>query len=154
MSEQPEASSKPAEPKLCKMGCGFFGSNVTGDCCSTCWALIKPKDDATTKNTKEESGDASGKAEAKFGEKSQDDSAETAVPPALGTVKSKSTANGDVTAAADHPSPAKKKKKKAMYKSMMAGMLEGSSKSRDVEKEKEKLKEVTGGGHFQKIDKI
>mmetsp|Transcript_8346 Transcript_8346/g.17423 ORF Transcript_8346/g.17423 Transcript_8346/m.17423 type:complete len:120 (-) Transcript_8346:322-681(-) len=52
-------------------------------------------------------------------------------------------------------SPAKKKKKKkTSYKSMMAGMMEGNSASRDLEKEKEKLREVTGGGHFSKIEKI
>jgi len=50
--------------------------------------------------------------------------------------------------------PAKKKKKKATYKSMMAGMQGGNSASRDVEKEKEILKKMTGGGQFQKIDKI
>ena len=50
------------------------------------------------------------------------------------------------------PAPATKKKKKTSYKSMMAGMLE--EKSRDIEKEKEKLRALTGGGNFQKIDKI
>ena len=51
-------------------------------------------------------------------------------------------------------SPAKKKKKKG-YKNLMAGMLEGTSATRDIDKEKEKqIKKVTGGGAFQKIDKI
>lgn len=51
-------------------------------------------------------------------------------------------------------SPAKKKKKKKIsYKSMMANMLEGTG-TKDVEKEKEKLRDVTGGGHFKKIDRI
>lgn len=37
----------------------------------------------------------------------------------------------------------------------MAGMLEGTSATRDIDKEKEKqIKKVTGGGAFQKIDKI
>jgi hypothetical protein len=54
----------------------------------------------------------------------------------------------------DTPSPAKKKKKKTPYKNMMAAMLEGNLASRDIEKEKQKLTEVTGGGAFQKIDKI
>ncbi len=38
---------------------------------------------------------------------------------------------------------------------MMAGMLKGDGKSAaDVEKDKEALKKVTGGGSFSKIDKI
>ena len=48
--------------------------------------------------------------------------------------------------------PKKKKKKKASYKNMMAGMMQGGPK--DIEKQKEKLREVTGGGTFTKIDKI
>jgi hypothetical protein len=48
--------------------------------------------------------------------------------------------------------PKKKKKKKASYKNMMAGMLQGGPK--DIEKQKEKLREVTGGGTFTKIEKI
>jgi predicted ATP-grasp superfamily ATP-dependent carboligase len=45
-----------------------------------------------------------------------------------------------------------KKKKKASYKSMMAGMMTSSQK--DIEKEKELLRKVTGGGAFSKIEKI
>jgi hypothetical protein len=47
----------------------------------------------------------------------------------------------------------KKKKKKASYKSLMASMTQGN-KNIDIEKEKEKLRNVTGGGTFSKIDKI
>ena len=50
--------------------------------------------------------------------------------------------------------PKKKKKKKASYKALMAGVLQSSSPSRDVEKEKEGLRKVTGGGAFVKVDKI
>lgn len=46
-----------------------------------------------------------------------------------------------------------KKKKKASYKDLMSGMM-NSSGSRDVQKEKESLRKVTGGGQFSKIDKI
>lgn len=49
--------------------------------------------------------------------------------------------------------PIKKKKKKGGYKNMLAGMMEGSG-TRDIEKEKEKIASVTGGGQFSKIDKI
>jgi len=48
--------------------------------------------------------------------------------------------------------PKKKKKKKTGYKNLMAGMMEGGPK--DIEKQKEKLREVTGGGTFTKIEKI
>ena len=47
----------------------------------------------------------------------------------------------------------KKKSKKTSYKAMMAGIVK-SSPERDVEKEKEALRKVTGGGAFSKIDKI
>lgn len=50
------------------------------------------------------------------------------------------------------PSP-KKKKKKPSYKNLMKGMTTCSSE-RDVEKDKESLRQVTGGGTFSKIDKI
>merc|ERR1712095_59399 len=51
-------------------------------------------------------------------------------------------------------SPTKKKKKKKVgYKSMMAGMMEGSGQ-RDASKEKESIQKVTGGGSFAKVDKI
>jgi len=48
--------------------------------------------------------------------------------------------------------PKKKKKKKTGYKNLMAGMMEGGPK--DIEKQKEKLREVTGGGTFTKIENI
>lgn len=56
--------------------------------------------------------------------------------------------------AGPEPAPVvKKKKKKTSYKAMMAGMMK-TSPERDVEKEKESLRKVTGGGSFSKIDKI
>lgn len=52
------------------------------------------------------------------------------------------------------PAPAsKKKKKKPSYKNLMMGMTK-CSPERDVEKDKESLRKVTGGGAFSKIDKI
>jgi hypothetical protein len=52
------------------------------------------------------------------------------------------------------PSPALKKKSKTTYKNMMASMMKQQTPERDVEKEKEALRKVTGGGAFSKIDKI
>jgi len=50
--------------------------------------------------------------------------------------------------------PKKRKKKKASYKNMMKGIMHSNIPERDVEKEKESLRKVTGGGTFTKIDKI
>ena len=47
----------------------------------------------------------------------------------------------------------KKKKKKKGYKNLLADMMKESGE-RDVEKEKDNIKMVTGGGAFVKIDKI
>lgn len=47
-----------------------------------------------------------------------------------------------------------KGKKKLSYKSMMAGMMHTQSESTKADKEKEALRKVTGGGAFQKIEKI
>lgn len=48
----------------------------------------------------------------------------------------------------------KKKKKKTSYKAMLEGMMTGSGTSTDIEKQKDKIRSVTGGGVFVKIDKI
>jgi len=48
----------------------------------------------------------------------------------------------------------KKKKKKASYKSMMANMTQRSKDAAAIEKEKQALRKVTGGGNFKKVDKI
>ena len=48
----------------------------------------------------------------------------------------------------------KKKKKKQSYKSMMAGMMTTQTGATKAEKEKDALRKVTGGGAFQKIEKI
>lgn len=48
----------------------------------------------------------------------------------------------------------KRRKKKASYKSMMKGMMKTQTPERDIEKERESLRKVTGGGTFSKIDRI
>merc|ERR1712238_303720 len=52
------------------------------------------------------------------------------------------------------PSASLKKKKKISYKSMMASMTQNTKSAADIQKEKENLRKVTGGGAFLKIDKI
>ena len=48
----------------------------------------------------------------------------------------------------------RKKKKKTSYKSMMANMTKRTKDEADIEKEKQNLRKVTGGGAFSKIDRI
>mmetsp|Transcript_15011 Transcript_15011/g.17460 ORF Transcript_15011/g.17460 Transcript_15011/m.17460 type:complete len:92 (-) Transcript_15011:442-717(-) len=52
------------------------------------------------------------------------------------------------------PKLVKKKKKKTSYKSMMASFTHRTKDELDIQKEKEGLRKVTGGGAFTKIDKI
>jgi hypothetical protein len=54
---------------------------------------------------------------------------------------------------ASTPNKGKKQKKKS-YKSMMSGMMHTNSPERDVEKDKDALRQITGGGVFSKIEKI
>merc|ERR1712244_158984 len=44
--------------------------------------------------------------------------------------------------------------KKNTYKSMMANMTKRTKDENDIQREKESLRKVTGGGTFSKIDKI
>jgi hypothetical protein len=48
----------------------------------------------------------------------------------------------------------RKKKKKTSYKNMMANMTKRTKDEADIQKEKEGLRKVTGGGEFSKIDRI
>ena len=137
------------------------GSDATGDCCSKCWASVKPKNfSATSKGVSggepEKATETVTAAEPSSGkaETHSKDVMEPSASSAEGHTKMSSPEKAVDPLTVDTPSPAKKKKKKASYKSMMAGMLGGNLASRDIEKEKEKLIEVTGGGAFQKIDKI
>ena len=135
------------------------GSNATGDCCSKCWASLKPENIPAMATTPPVVELTSGKAEADVKE---EDVMETEAPPpsiasadestTIKSLEDKQTTADSMVVDSPVTTPAKKKKKKTSYKSMMAGMLE--EKTRDIEKEKEKLRGVTGGGTFQKIDKI
>jgi len=62
----------------------------------------------------------------------------------------------DETAAAEAPADEKKrkKKKKTSYRSMMTNMTKRTKDESDIQKEREELRKVTGGGTFSKIDRI
>lgn len=83
-------------------------------------------------------------------EEAQPMEVETEVPAPSPQVE---TASNDAAAASAAATTTKKKKKKTSYKNLLADMMHGST-TRDIEKEKESLRKVTGGGVFSKIDKI
>lgn len=62
----------------------------------------------------------------------------------------------DETAEAEAPADEKKrkKKKKTSYRSMMTSMTKRTKDESDIQKEREELRKVTGGGTFSKIDRI
>jgi hypothetical protein len=135
------------------------GNNATGDCCSKCWAQIRPKEEVPKKEEPAQPPAASNDELNNLTVKSEAAAPTPAAPATTALEETKVTSESVPTATAseavdDMASPAKKKKKKkTSYKSMMAGMLEGTG-VKDAEKEKEKLRDGMGGGHFKKIDHI
>jgi len=111
------------------------GNGSTNGCCSKCW------------REKQKSKEA---AEAAAAPKP------SAVPveeePQPMDVEPEVAEPVEVKAPSPAANPLKKKKKKTSYKNMMAGIRQCTE--RDLEKEKEALRKVTGGGAFSKIDKI
>mmetsp|Transcript_23530 Transcript_23530/g.49304 ORF Transcript_23530/g.49304 Transcript_23530/m.49304 type:complete len:148 (+) Transcript_23530:121-564(+) len=147
MNDHQETTAKTEEPKLCKMGCGFFGSNATGDCCSRCFNQMKMKEGVTT------AAPTPAVAQRPQPPATPASAPVTSTPTPAPVAEPASVVADESKPAAPSPTKKKKKKKKASYKNMIAGMMKETG-PRDAEKEKESIQKVTGGGAFVKIDKI
>merc|ERR1712151_148135 len=128
-----------------------------GDCCSKCWGQMqqaqKPRDETPVCKPVE---NAKPQPDIVTDERTLN-SVETKVEtPTAEAVKSvqpdEAKKTEETTPVTTTPVKKTKKKKKVSYKNMMSGMLNGSEKS--VDKEKEKLRQVVGGGNFTKVDRI
>lgn len=116
----------------------FQGNTATSGCCSKCWRENQKKEGATTAST------------APVLTKPQPvEPVDSAMPDA------KSEEEAEQVEAPLQEAPKKKKgKKKLSYKAMMKGMMHAQADEHKAELEKEALRKVTGGGAFQKIEKI
>lgn len=150
MSANKEQASNNG-PMPCKSGCGFFGSEATGGCCSKCWmATIKIKQTTPAAPAIADVPDSNEKTPsiAENVDQSETSTKKTATSKQLIEEVQTAAPSAGVTAPLK-----KKKKKKTGYKNMMASMMAGSDK-KDFAKDKELLAKGLGGGNFSKVEKI
>jgi len=152
------ARNTPSQPVLCKMGCGFFGNNATGECCSKCWKDFQARqkkveaDDGTAATAVEAAAvpmeTTVAPAEAKA--VPMEVEVESPVKAPASTVEAENADAAPKSSPSSSSSPSKKKKKGG-YKNLMATMMVGNQ-TRD--ENKESLLNNVGGGAFSKVDKI
>ena len=132
------------------------GNNATGDCCSKCWGQLKAKNGEISESGKPQicqTADPISSAQEQV-QKETPAPMEVDVPVSPMEVDVPVSSQSPIKTSAPTKPKKKKKKKKTSYKDMMSSMLQGSGESRDIEKEKQALHKVTGGGAFSKIDRI
>jgi hypothetical protein len=118
------------------------GSGATEDCCSKCFLENQKKRGCQPVQQKQSSAPTDVAAVV------------TAVEDAVQPMEVESTLNESAPEEQQQEAAIlKKKKKKTSYKAMIAAMTTTTA-PRDVEKEKEAIRQATGGGAFSKVDKI
>lgn len=131
--------------------CSFAqGSNATGDCCSKCWG------EQSKKNQDENNKNATQSIQSQSPKESPEKLLAVEKPADSMAIVEESSSAAQSPAKSTPTAPKKKtkKKKKTSYKDMMSTMMTGNSNTRDIEKEKNDLRKVTGGGAFSKVEKI
>ena len=131
-----QAKTNTASPVPCKMGCGFFGSDATGDCCSKCFIESIKKQNASAPPAP--SSPASSYCE------------QVSLDAVSGPME---TDAPEPQVAAAEVEVIKKKKKKTSYKNMLSTMMKAGDNDRDLHKERQQIQGL-GGGAFSKIEKI
>jgi hypothetical protein len=125
------------------------GSNATGDCCSKCWRSLQKQQTKTQEPVANEPV-----ANNDIASESSPMETDGLKLDGIEAICSHPVSNESSSSEESLEKKSPKKKGKPSYRSMMASITQGTKTSSDIEKEKESLRNVTGGGSFKKIDRI